>query len=313
MSAEAGGRGEPPDTTPADPEQAAEVVRYYDQTWWDYRALWLNPRNPSMHFGYWDETTSDHHASTLRMNEVIAETADLGRGQRVLDAGCGVGGTSRWLANQRGCEVVGVTLSAEQVRRARRHAEEAGVADRCTFLQRDFRDLDLPEESFDVVWAQESVCHTPDKRAFLQEAFRVLRPGGQLVCADFYRTEREPSAEEARLLTEWLDGWAIPDLAKATAFCEWAADAGFVDATVRDLTPGVRPSLRRLHRLAVVLQPFAALLHLLRLRSAVQHGNVLAARRQWQVHQRGLWLHGVVTATRPTEPPAPDPTAEEPT
>lgn len=312
MSADTGRRGDPPDTAPADPEQATAVVRYYDQTWWDYRALWLNRRNPSMHFGYWDETTPDHHASTLRMNAVIAETAGLRSSQRVLDAGCGVGGTSVWLANQRGCRVVGVTLSAEQVQRARRHADAAGVANSCTFLQRDFRDLDLPDASFDVVWAQESVCHTPDKRAFLREAFRVLRPGGRLVCADFFRTEREPSADDARLLTEWLDGWAIPGLARAKAFCEWAGDAGFVDATVRDLTPGVRPSLRRLHRLAVVLQPFAGLLHLLGLRSAVQHGNVRAARRQWQVHERGLWFHGVVTATRPAEPPAPDRTTQHP-
>lgn len=305
MTAAAGGRDEAAGTAPATRAQAAAVVRYYDQTWWDYRALWLNRRNASMHFGYWDETTPDHSASTVRMNAVIAETVGLRRGQRVLDAGCGVGGTSVWLADHWGCQVTGVSLSAAQVRRARRRAAAFGVADRCTFVQGDFLALEVGAASFDVVWAQESVCHTPDKPAFLREAFRVLRPGGRLVCADFYRTQRQPSAQEARLLAEWLDGWAIPSLASAPTFCGWAAEAGFVDVAVRDLTRGVRPSLRRLHRLGSILQPGAAVLRLLRLRTAVQHGNVRAARRQWDLHERGLWFHGVVTATRPAQRPAP--------
>jgi cyclopropane fatty-acyl-phospholipid synthase-like methyltransferase len=107
----------------------AERIRaYYDETWGDYRWLWLSPRNYAIHFGYWDATTRTHAQSLREMNRALADRIGIQPGQRVLDAGCGVGGSALWLARKRGVEVVGVTLVASQVERARRFAEEAGLA-----------------------------------------------------------------------------------------------------------------------------------------------------------------------------------------
>lgn len=70
----------------------ARIRDYYDQTWLDYRLLWLRPENGAIHFGYWDNQTRDHVTSLLTLNRVLVKRLDLKRGARVLDAGCGIGG-----------------------------------------------------------------------------------------------------------------------------------------------------------------------------------------------------------------------------
>jgi tocopherol O-methyltransferase len=106
---------------------AESIVAYYDETWLDYRLLWLNGRNLSVHFGYADATTRGHADALLNMNRILADRAAIRPGERVLDAGCGVGGSSLWLARERGAEVVGITPVASQVTRARRFADQRGL------------------------------------------------------------------------------------------------------------------------------------------------------------------------------------------
>src|SRR5215813_12507551 len=91
------------------------IIGYYDETWLDYRMLWLNPDNLAVHFGYTDSTTRSHTDALKNMNRVLADRVRIQPGERVLDAGCGVGGSSLWLARERGAEVVGITLAPSQV------------------------------------------------------------------------------------------------------------------------------------------------------------------------------------------------------
>src|SRR5712692_8681111 len=87
----------------------AERVRaYYLETWYDYRGLWMNPDNRSIHFGYWDDDTTSHAEALQHMNRAIARSLGIRPGDRVLDAGCGVGGSAIWLAKELGAHVVGI-------------------------------------------------------------------------------------------------------------------------------------------------------------------------------------------------------------
>src|SRR6476646_11694 len=105
------------------------VVRYYDDTWLDYRLVWLKPSNFAIHFGYHDDDERRSHADALvQMNRVLADLARIGQGQRVLDAGCGVGGSSLWLAEHRGAQVLGITPVGSQVARARAFARHRGLS-----------------------------------------------------------------------------------------------------------------------------------------------------------------------------------------
>jgi tocopherol O-methyltransferase len=292
---------------PGDPGHPQAVASYYDETWVDYRALWLNRHNRAIHMGYWDEATRHHSESLLNNNRVMADHAGLCPGQRALDAGCGVGGTAMWVAENRGASVMGITLSADQAARATRYSAERGISRQAIFSRQDYRRTAFRDSSFDVVYAMESVCYATDKRAFLAEAYRLLRPGGRLVVHDAFRFDRPYSEREERLHHSWIGPWAVPDLAQGEQFTSWAREVGFGDVRLEDHSRQVGPSVRRLYRLTMALYPLAALLHALGLRSDVQHGNVKGARNQWRALKGGVWFYGILSARKP----APDEPASD--
>ena len=286
----------------SDPQPASSltkaIVGYYDETWLDYRVLWLNRDNLAVHFGYTDDSTRGHTDALKNMNRVLAERVEIQPGERVLDAGCGVGGSSLWLAQERSVDVVGITLAAGQVAMARSYAAQRGLADRVHFDQADFTATPFPDGSFDVVWAVESLCHAPRKAAFYQEAARLLRPGGRVVVADFVRADRPLDQTGEQLLHEWLNGWAVPDIDTPGEHLAHVTEAGFIEIRLDDVTVHTRPSLRRLYRMAYWTYPLAVLGRVTGIRSAVQHGNVIASIRQYQALQRGAWFYSILSATK---------------
>ncbi len=115
----------------------------------------------------------------------------VGPGSRVLDVGCGGGQHAVHIAGRRpDVRVVGVDLSAELVRRNRRLAAKAGVADRVEFVVGDALDLPFPDEDFDHVYCAGSIKHWPDQRRGLAECLRVLRSGGRLLVMEADRSCR---------------------------------------------------------------------------------------------------------------------------
>jgi tocopherol O-methyltransferase len=203
-----------------------------------------------------------------------------------------------WLAEDRGARVVGITPVHGQLERALRYTQKRGHEMRPAFAQADYRVAPFAAGSFDVVWAQESLCHAVDKSQFTREAARLLRPSGRLVVVDYLRTDRTLDERDEQLLQSWLHGWAIPNIISVGELTDMLVASGFTDVVVRDITDATRPSLRRLHRLAVGLYPIATALRAANLRNDVQHGNVVAARDQWRALQRGLWRHSLITARK---------------
>ena len=99
-------------------------------------------------------------------------------GMRVLDLGCGVGGPLREIARFSGAHIVGVNLNGYQIQRARRQTDDVGLSHLADFLESDFMSIDLPDGSFDAVYAIEATCHAPDRVGVFSEARRLLKPGG---------------------------------------------------------------------------------------------------------------------------------------
>ena len=153
-------------------------------------------------------------------------------GTAVLDVGCGIGGSSRILARDYGFVVTGVTISPNQVRRARELTPpELPVQ----FQTGDAMALSFPDASFDAVWSVEAGPHIPDKAAFARELLRVLRPDGVLVVADWnQRDDRQVplSFWERSVMRQLLDQWSHPAFSSIEGFSELLEATGLVKGGV---------------------------------------------------------------------------------
>lgn len=277
----------------------SDIARYYKETRWQYRGLWTGSDSLALHYGYWDDGIADHVDALHRMNAVLAERAGIDSGARVLDAGCGWGGSSIWLAQHRSAICQGINIEPEQVQKAREKAAEAGVTENTRFSVADYTDTGFESGSFDVVWAIESVCHAADKRDFTREAARLLKPGGRLVVADFLRASRALESRDEALLQSWFYQWAVPDLDTPEEFVQAIRDAGLKDVEVEDATDRIRPSAVRLHRLGWATAPLALLFRLVRIHNADQHANWKSSILQQRSLKRGLWRYGIFSAVKP--------------
>ena len=270
---------------------------YYEDTWFDYRFLWLDKHTRALHFGYEQPGERKHDASLLALNHVMAEHVRLRRGEHVLDAGCGVGGTSMWLAEEYDAEVIGVNLVEDHIERARRYGRERHLGAQVRFEVADYTATGLDESSFDVAWAQESACHAPDKKAFTSEMARVLRPGGRIVMAEYVVAADRSADPDDDAIADWELGWEMT-LATQAVWREALEATGFVDVEFDDITPRMRRSLQRLDRMCRRLRPIANVLHRLSIRSDAQQRNIAGSLAMWRALERGDWFYAIITARR---------------
>jgi MPBQ/MSBQ methyltransferase len=136
-------------------------------------------------------------------------------GSKVLDVGCGIGGSARILARDYGLDVVAISISPAQIARARALTPPS-LAPRCRFAVMDALDLALADGSFDAVWSVEASPHMPDKQRYVDELLRVLKPGGLVALADWNR--RDPAEGPLSPIERWvmrqlLEQWAHPEFA----------------------------------------------------------------------------------------------------
>ncbi|MEQ9363198.1 MAG: methyltransferase domain-containing protein [Leptospirales bacterium] len=284
------------------PVSKSRIIDYYDSCEIDYRWLWDLKNSRSMHYGFWDSEVSNLGQALLRQNDFMADRAGINGEDRVLDAGCGVGGSALHLARRFGCSVTGISISARQIARANQYAIDEGLADKVEFLERDFTDTGFADESFSVVWAVESVCHAPDKSDFLREAFRILRPGGRLILCDGFASREAFEAPDEKLMRRWANGWAVESLESDRAFRDGAREVGFENIRYNDITTNILPSSKRLYRLAVPTLIFGRLAQFLRFRTSVQTQNIVAARDQYRALRRNLWHYGIFYGEKARSP-----------
>lgn len=227
---------------------ADQVGRLYDQMAGFESDNFSGDHN--LHFGYWDTPgdSSSLERAEERFTEVMIEKLQPKPGGRVLDVGCGMGTPALRLAHDFGGEVVGVTVSREQVSRASGRAAAAGVADRVSFQHADAMELPFGEGSFDAVWALESIIHMPDRVQALKEMARVVRPGGRVVLTDFF--ERAPiPAHKQKAVDGFYRNWVMGPMVRIDDYPRLVREAGLRLVEVSDIS--VQVMKRTLEGIAV--------------------------------------------------------------
>jgi len=176
-----------------------------------------------IHLGYYDEADRKAVLNPFKSSKVFKDTkyrfieemykwSGADKPAKVLDVGCGIGGTSRYLANKLGdSSVTGITLSPNQVERATNLAADRGL-NNVQFKVMDALKMEFEDNTFDLVWACESGEHMPDKKKYVEEMMRVLKPGGTLVIATWCQRESPPeiTPKEQKALNFLYEEWAHP-------------------------------------------------------------------------------------------------------
>lgn len=196
----------------------------------------------NFHIGYWDgpDDTSSIEEATDRLTDELTSRLRLGPGDRVLDAGCGVGKPAVRLASATGATVLGISVSTEQVEEATARARTAGVSERVSFQYADAMDLPFEDGSFDAVLALESIMHM-DRTAALREISRVLRPGGRLALTDL----TPPAGVDAAGASEQPGD--IASLVRAEDWPGLIAGAGLTLDEVTDISANVEGTFQRMY------------------------------------------------------------------
>ena len=115
-----------------------DIIEYYDKAEVAYRDSWHLDSCLSMHYGFWGEGVKNLKEALIKENEVLSNLINIISDDVVLDAGCGVGGTSIYLAQKFQCKVIGISLSKKQISEANDVAKENCVSHMVKFIVSDF-------------------------------------------------------------------------------------------------------------------------------------------------------------------------------
>ncbi|MCA8959339.1 MAG: methyltransferase domain-containing protein, partial [Planctomycetes bacterium] len=150
----------------------------------------------------------EFHVRGVQATEELRTLVDIDADSRVLDLGCGLGGSCRYLASKCVCHVTGIDLTDAYCEAATRLSRHVGLSKQTTFRQGNACDLPFDDGEFDVVWTEHAQMNIEDKVSFYGEAHRVLRSGGHLLFHDIFRG----GEDEVHYPVPWAENGSISHL-----------------------------------------------------------------------------------------------------
>ncbi|KAK6140216.1 hypothetical protein DH2020_026014 [Rehmannia glutinosa] len=226
------------------------IAELYDE----YSGVWEDTWGDHMHHGYYepdsDVSISDHRAAQIRMIEESLRFASLSDDSmqkpiNIVDVGCGIGGSSTYLARKYGAKCQGITLSPVQARRAQELAAAQGLDDKVSFQVADALNQPFSDGEFDLALSMESGEHMPDKKKFVGELARVVAPGGTIIIVTWCHRDLSPGEslrpEEKDLLKKICDAFYHPPYCSTAEYVKLLESLSLEDIKAADWSEYVAP------------------------------------------------------------------------
>lgn len=214
-------------------EATATARDYYNSDDADtfYAEVW---GGEDIHVGLYESPGEPIRDASRRTVDHLAQRVEdlLGPDAHVLDIGAGYGGAARRLVDKYGCRIACLNLSEAENERNRAMNEAAGIAPRIEVIDGAFERVPLGDACVDVVWCQDAILHSGDRRRVLEEVDRVLRPGGRFVFTDPMRADDCPPG----VLGPILERIHLPDLGSPAFYTETANKLGWRDLGFEEMT-----------------------------------------------------------------------------
>lgn len=191
-----------------------DIRNYYDQNTKLFLAFNRSRKADNIHRSLWLDGVKTLKEALNVSNELIRSEIELvaPTNARIADLGCGVGAGLMYIVPRlhEAKPAVGLTLSPVQARLANQFAKQANLEKQIVFVEGDFTSVPLANESLDVIYSVEAICHAQEPQQYFQEASRLLRRGGKLILVDDYLASRSFSQNESRWLEAYVNGWHVP-------------------------------------------------------------------------------------------------------
>ncbi|KAJ7562470.1 hypothetical protein O6H91_03G070300 [Diphasiastrum complanatum] len=284
------------------------IKNFYDSS----SGIWEDIWGEHMHHGYYESevplfkgSLSLHQDAQIKMIEEALAWARIpedesGRPKSVVDIGCGIGGSARYLARKYGAKVHGITLSPRQVQRATEITAAEKFRNQVTFQVADALNQPFPDNEFDLVWSMESGEHMPDKKRFVSELARVAGRGGQILIVTWCHRELLPTEtslkqNEKELLDKICDAYYLPAWCSASRYIQLAEEFGLKEIKTADWSKFVAPFWPAVIGSAISLKGLSGLFK----SGWTTIKGALAMALMVQGYRQGLIKYTLITARKP--------------
>jgi len=235
-------------------EQVTEA--YYDSDPADrfYSTVW---GGEDIHIGlYFSHSDTVAEASRRTVDRMAGYLDKPGPTTRIMDLGAGYGGSGRFLAKTFGCHVDCLNLSEVQNRRNRQMNKEQGLSDKVGVVYGSFDDVPAEDAGYDKVWSQDAFLHSGQRDKAFAEAWRILKPGGELIFTDPMQADDCPPG----VLQPVYDRLHLQSLGSIQFYREQAAKLGMTEVRVDVLTEHLRHHYARVAQ--ILRQRYDEMIHI---------------------------------------------------
>lgn len=221
------------------------IENFYDVSTQIWEEVW----GEHLHHGYYGRDGNyrvNRRQAQIDLIEELLAWAEVKQAQNILDVGCGIGGSTLYLAKKFSAQATGITLSSYQQQRGKTRAIEAKLEQQVDFQIADALSLPFEDNSFDLVWSLESGEHFSDKSKFIEECYRVLQPQGKLIVATWCHRSTNSLAgalteDEKQILNQIYQLYHLPYVISLPEYETIVKNCGFSNLHLDDWSTGVAP------------------------------------------------------------------------